>query len=126
MCLTLEICQKCIYYCFRVLLEKEENPERWESEIDVMEDHEKERKAKQIWENDDINVVKYLQGPCKLKDRFSEDLIQKVLGILEVNAFEAKTPDGNSLRCLYPKLAILAHSCVPNTTHNTFPSEGFK
>lgn len=92
----------------------------------MMEDHEKERRESNAWKIDQNNIVNYLRNQCKLKDRFSEELIQNVIGILEVNAFEAKTPDDYSIRCLYPKLAILAHSCTPNTCHNTFPTDGYK
>lgn len=110
----------------RVLFAIEADPERWKNEIEIMEDHKEARQQLETWTNDENNIVKYLHGPCNLKDKFSADLIQKVIGILEVNAFEAKTSDNNSLRCLYPKLAILAHSCTPNTCHNTFPSSEFK
>lgn len=104
----------------------ESNSERWKCEIEIMEDHKEERFNSETWNNDDNNIVKYLHGPCKLSDKFSADLIQQVIGILEVNAFEAKTSNNNSVRCLYPKLAILAHSCTPNTAHSCFPSDSFK
>lgn len=91
-----------------------------------MEYHPKERKGTELWKADEVNVVGYLQGPCKLKDRFSKDLIHQVCGILEVNSFEAKTKKGHKVRCIYPQLASLAHSCVPNTTHIILPSKDFK
>jgi hypothetical protein len=80
----------------RVLLNKEANPERWNDEVSVMEDHENERKGLKHWKVDQINIVGYLLGPCKLKDKMEvdEELIQKAIGILEVNAFEAKTIGG--------------------------------
>lgn len=111
----------------RMILRKETDPDRWNNEVSVMEDHENERKDSPHWKVDQINVVGYLLGPCKLKDKVKvdENLIQKVIGILEVNAFEAKTVDGSFIRCLYPKLAILAHSCKPNTAHSSYPSKDF-
>lgn len=82
-----------------------------------MEDHSEERKASPTYQADDTNIVQYIRGPCKL-DKYPADLIQKVIGILEVNAFEARTISGNPVRCLYPKLAIFAHSCIPNLNHS--------
>lgn len=102
---------------FRVLLAKERNPKRWEEEINLMESHDDIRKQKPIWDFNQHNIVEYLRGPCKL-DRFSEDLIHKVCGILEINAFEARTPSRYSaIRCLFPKLAILSHNCISNIHH---------
>uniref|UniRef100_A0A1B0CV13 Putative histone tail methylase n=1 Tax=Lutzomyia longipalpis TaxID=7200 RepID=A0A1B0CV13_LUTLO len=101
----------------RLLLAKEADPQRWEQEVAHMEYHEEARKQTQTWKVDDTNIVKYLRGPCKLT-RFPEALIQQACGILEVNAFEAHTVSGNPVRCVFPKLAIFAHSCVPNLTHS--------
>lgn len=67
-----------------MLISKENNVQRWENEIIMMEDHENERKKRPTWEIDNINIVGYLRGPCKLSERFSENIIQKVCGILEV------------------------------------------
>lgn len=83
-----------------------------------MEAHNKERKETPTWNFNQINVVEYLRGPCKLGGRFDEDLIHTVCGILEVNAFESRTMKGYPIRCLYPKLAILSHNCVSNITHS--------
>ncbi|XP_050298383.1 SET domain-containing protein SmydA-8-like [Anthonomus grandis grandis] len=100
----------------RVLLEKERNPKRWEEEVAVMESHDSERKTNPIWEFNQQNVVGYIRGPCKLTE-FPEELIHKVCGILEVNAFEARTPSCYTIRCLFPKLAILSHNCISNIHH---------
>ncbi|KAH8374231.1 hypothetical protein KR200_004683 [Drosophila serrata] len=111
----------------RVLLAKEANPARWESEVAPMEHHEEERKQDaDLWHADRVNIAQYLRGPCKLASRFSEELIMQVVGVLEVNAFEARTSRGYPLRCLYPYTGILAHNCVPNTSRSIYPSEGFK
>ncbi|XP_059617485.1 SET domain-containing protein SmydA-8 [Phlebotomus argentipes] len=101
----------------RLLLAKEADPERWEQELSQMEYHEVARRQTPAWKVDQVNIVQYLRGPCKLS-RFPEALIQQVCGILEVNSFEAHTLSGNPVRCIFPKLAIFAHSCVPNLTHS--------
>ncbi|XP_039950193.1 SET domain-containing protein SmydA-8 isoform X1 [Bactrocera neohumeralis] len=111
----------------RVLLVKESDPDRWEREIAPMEYHNEERrKIVDVWNADFVNIAQYLRGPCRLAERFSEDLIMQTVGILEVNAFEARTTLGYALRCLYPITGILAHNCVPNTFRTIHPSEGFK
>ncbi|XP_069699600.1 SET domain-containing protein SmydA-8 [Periplaneta americana] len=101
----------------RLLLAKESNPERWESEVKLMEAHNDDRRDSPIWENNQINVVDYLRKVCKLADRFDEELIHTACGILEVNSFEVRCPNGSAVQGLYPQTAILSHSCVPNTSH---------
>lgn len=91
-----------------------------------MEYHAEIRKDSDVYKADKVNIVGYLHGPCKLKERFSEDLIQQACGILDVNAFEAKTAKGHRVRCLYPNASIFGHSCVPNTTHSVLCSKDFK
>lgn len=61
-----------------------------------MEDHENERRDTPQWNVDNINIAGYLLTHCKLKEKIDvdEDLIQKAIGILEINAFEAKTASG--------------------------------
>lgn len=101
---------------FRVLLAKEKDPKRWEDEVAQMEAHNDIRKQKPIWEFNQHNIAEYLRGPCKLAT-FSEELIHTVCGILEINAFECRTPSGYFIRCLFPKLAVLSHNCVSNIHH---------
>ncbi|XP_045451310.1 SET domain-containing protein SmydA-8 [Melitaea cinxia] len=101
----------------RLLLAKEKDPERWKREVEIMENHTEERRKKPTWDADQNNVVNYLIEHCKLEGRFSKDLVQKVCGILEVNAVEIPSRGGFSVRAVYPRLAIAAHSCVPNIVH---------
>lgn len=54
----------------RLLLAKESNPERWESEVNIMESHNEKRRQTPIWENNQINVVEYLRSACKLAARY--------------------------------------------------------
>lgn len=110
----------------RMLLAKEEHPERWDAEISVMEYHNESRNGSATWQQDQQNVVGYLRFPCGLKDRFSEEVIQQVIGILDVNAFEVRTSKGYSARGLYPKLGVMAHSCVCNVVHSIHPSNDFR
>lgn len=110
----------------RICLEKEANPQRWENEVSEMEYHPEIRKNSEVWNADKVNIVGYLHGPCKLKERFSEDLIQQACGIIEVNSYEAKNKKGHRVRGIYLNASILSHSCAPNTTHSILPSKDFK
>lgn len=110
----------------RICLEKEANPQRWENEVSEMEYHPEIRKNSEVWNADKVNIVGYLHGPCKLKERFSEDLIQQACGIIEVNSYEAKNKKGHRVRGIYLYASILSHSCAPNTTHSILPSKDFK
>lgn len=111
----------------RVIIEKKANPLRWKKEVEPMQHHREERINTPAWNADQQNIVGYLLGPCQLKERdITEEDIQQVIGILEVNTFEARTPKGDAIRCLYTKLAISSHSCTPNTTHAIHPSDKYR
>lgn len=91
-----------------------------------MEHHESARRNSLQWNADENNIVGYLHGPCKLKKRFPVDMIQRICGIIMVNAFEARTKYGHEIRCVFPKTAVMSHSCVPNTCHSILASDGYK
>ncbi|XP_049279270.1 SET domain-containing protein SmydA-8 [Anopheles funestus] len=110
----------------RVLLAKEADEARWMREIEPMEYHDAERRESANWKVDENNIVAFLCGPCKLGKRFSNELVQRAIGLLDVNAFEGRTCNGYSLRGLYPQLAIMAHNCVPNVVHSIHPSDGYR
>lgn len=106
----------------RLLLESERSSERWNKEVKNMEAHNKIRSKREHWKSDHVNVVEYLRKQLKL-DRFSEELIQTVCGILEINTFEIRTLNGYSARALYPVVALMNHSCVSNTCHSISPTD---
>ncbi|KPJ18660.1 Protein msta, isoform A [Papilio machaon] len=101
----------------RLLLAKEKDPERWRQELEMMEVHTESRQQRPTWSMDQVNIVDFLVDHCKLGDRFSKETVQKACGILEVNAVEIPSRGGFSIRAVYPRLAIAAHSCVPNIVH---------
>ncbi|EZA57735.1 SET domain-containing protein SmydA-8 isoform X1 [Ooceraea biroi] len=104
----------------RLLLESEKNVERWDKEVKDMEAHNKIRSQKTQWKSDHVNIVEYLRKRLKL-DRFSEERIQTICGILEINTFEVRTAKGFGARGLYPTVAMMNHSCVSNTSHSISP-----
>ncbi|CAK1587126.1 unnamed protein product [Parnassius mnemosyne] len=107
----------------RLLLAKEKDPVRWQQELDVMEVHSKARQQRNTWRVDQVNIVDFLIDHCKLGGRFSKELVQKACGILEVNAVEIPSRGGFSVRAVYPRLAIAAHSCVPNIVHTILQND---
>ncbi|CAK1555746.1 unnamed protein product [Leptosia nina] len=76
----------------RMLIAKENDPDRWQRELEMMETHTDERKKRQSWEADQNNILNFLLTRCKLGAKFSKDLIEKVCGILAVDIHDG----GNS------------------------------
>ncbi|XP_017465315.1 PREDICTED: protein msta [Rhagoletis zephyria] len=84
-----------------------------------MEAHLEERRNTEIWKDSQKGVVEPIlnAGLTKyLKDGKSIDvtLLQKLLAIVDVNCFEVRAPDEGQLRGIYPRAALLAHSCISN------------
>nr|XP_014102104.1 SET domain-containing protein SmydA-8 [Bactrocera oleae] len=101
-----------------LLREDPENGSYYEQLLQ-MESHLEERRGSEIWQELQKNIVEpVLQaGLTKhLKDGQSVDetLLQTFLGIIDVNCFEIRAPDEGQLRGLYPRTALMAHSCVAN------------
>lgn len=86
-----------------------------------MEPHNELRKKFPVWGINQVNIVDFLLGPCKLNDRCDEELLHTICGIIEINAFEGRSASGYAIRAIYPKLAMMSHNCVSNTTHSIVP-----
>ncbi|XP_053683976.1 SET domain-containing protein SmydA-8-like [Sabethes cyaneus] len=109
----------------RCLLLYRTNPEHYE-EIMRMESHLEERRGTEIWDIHEKYVVKPLLESGAF-DNFeglevTGELIQRICGILDVNTFEIRGNEdspgmimNNLARGLFPKTALMTHSCVPNT-----------
>ncbi|XP_071455230.1 uncharacterized protein [Hetaerina americana] len=106
----------------RLLLAKDKDPARWAEEVEPMEAHLEKRRDTLNWHSDLINVSGFLRKACHLAEKYSDDDILWSCGVLQVNAFEARSGRGGSAQCLYPCLAIFSHCCVPNIAH-TIDSE---
>ncbi|XP_060804870.1 SET domain-containing protein SmydA-8 [Amyelois transitella] len=110
----------------RMLLAKEKDPDRWHRDLEPMETHTEARKEKPAWAADQVNIADFLVDHCKLGSKYDKDLVQRVCGILEVNSVEIPSRGGFSVRAIYPRLAIAAHSCVPNIVHTIFQEDMVK
>lgn len=108
-----------------MLVAKERDPKRWQEEVECLESKNEIRKTKQIWNFNQMNIVDFIRNVCKLDQKYSEDLIHTVCGILEINALEVRASSDYLIRCLYPKLLLIPHNCVTNI-YQTVSSEDFK
>lgn len=106
----------------RILLMRVHRAESYER-ILLMEDHLEERRLNhKLWHHYETNVVQVLKEKCPSAfiEHYSDDDIQRICGILDVNCFEiGQTPV--KARALYPSAFLLAHNCRPNTTHTDHP-----
>ena len=80
-----------------------------------MMDHVDEKRHEPHWRDIEENVVRYLLGRCQLGNRFTQQEVDHVVGVLEVNAFEVTSQDGGRGRGLYPLTALMSHGCLSNT-----------
>lgn len=83
-----------------------------------MESHCTLRKTTADWQADQVNIVNFLRGPCKLAGKYTEEQIHQVCGILAVNSFEARSfvSGVNPVRAIYPQVKrlqnVLTHAFV--------------
>ncbi|XP_066992449.2 SET domain-containing protein SmydA-8 isoform X1 [Anabrus simplex] len=97
----------------RCLLLKTVDPAKWRTLLTMESHNEVRRKIPVIWKTNQLLVVDRIRSDWGM-DHFSEDEIHTICGILEVNAFEIGQ---HGMRSLYPSAFLLAHDCVPNTSH---------
>ncbi|XP_053686070.1 SET domain-containing protein SmydA-8-like [Sabethes cyaneus] len=89
-----------------------------------MEAHLEARRGSEIWNIHEQCVVRPLLESSAFQKHTDLDLtgelIQRICGILDVNAFEIRANVDNQginylARALYPKTALMTHNCVSNT-----------
>lgn len=89
-------------------------------EVLQMEAHLTRRRGTDIWLNYQKQVIQPLQSAGVLLqlrngESIDEELLQRMLGIADINSFEIRAPElGGSMRGLYVKAGLFVHSCVPN------------
>ncbi|EAT38341.1 AAEL009757-PA [Aedes aegypti] len=110
----------------RCLMLYRSNRERYD-EVMTMESRLEERRGTEIWDIHEKFVVKPLMESGIFAEKFeglevTGELIQRICGILDANTFEIRgnvdsreSQMGNLARGLYPKTALMMHSCMPNT-----------
>ncbi|ODM90870.1 Protein msta, isoform A [Orchesella cincta] len=98
----------------RGLLLKLRDPIAW-NKLLHLEAHNDIRRNLPLWRENMINVVVVILHQWKLFEYFTEEEVHTVCGVLEVNSFELG--EKYSFRGIFPMAAMMAHDCVPNTTH---------
>ncbi|XP_052839331.1 LOW QUALITY PROTEIN: SET domain-containing protein SmydA-8 [Drosophila gunungcola] len=87
-------------------------------EMTQMETHLAARKGTDIWKHYQEHAFAPLEASGVLRHlqtEADEDLVQGLLSILDVNAYEIRAPEaGGSMKGLYRRAALFAHSCIPN------------
>jgi len=111
-----------LYECItpvRLLALRDSRVSLWRKLINL-ESHDDRRSKTENAAITQRTVVDIIKKRLKM-DRYDEDLIKKILGIIDTNAFEIRLPD-SSIQGVYSQGAMLEHSCIPNT-HRTFDAD---
>ena len=75
----------------RCLLLRDAAPKKWEL-LNTMEHHLEERqKSSELWNEHQVNIVQFLREWYNLKETFTEETLNRVIGFVEVNSFQIKT-----------------------------------
>ena len=112
-----------MYECItpvRILSLKDKNPSLW-NKIMTLESNSDMREGTEVAAITQQTVVDIIHNRLQLEDEYDTELIDKVLGILDTNAFEIRLPD-SSILGVYQKASLLEHDCIPNT-HRTFDAD---
>jgi hypothetical protein len=73
-------------------------------------DHCDDRPRDSYWDSNQINIVRFLVNHVGLA--FSEEEVNHVIGVLDVNAFEISAVGRG--RGVFPLTALMSHSCISN------------
>jgi len=116
--------QWVMYLRLLILIEKDPVAR---SRIDLMMDHEEDRRVEKAnWDFMQKNVVETIRGRLG-QDQWGEELIQRLAGVVRTNGFQLHAtgvqPGEEPLedhelgisRVLFPTVAFINHSCLPNT-----------
>lgn len=112
-----------LYECItpmRILSLRDKNPSLW-NKIMTLESNCDMREGTEVAAITQRTVVDIIHNRLQLEDEYETEVIEKVLGILDTNAFEIRLPD-SSILGVYQKASLLEHDCVPNT-HRTFDAD---
>jgi hypothetical protein len=97
-----------------------------QSRLDLLMEHRDERQAEEEnWAQSIHQVIQPIRSRLKQQD-WSEDCLQRCIGLIRTNATQAMamciSSDGRSIedkdmatiRVLYPSMSLMSHSCIPN------------
>uniref|UniRef100_A0A6A7FNU5 Protein msta-like n=2 Tax=Hirondellea gigas TaxID=1518452 RepID=A0A6A7FNU5_9CRUS len=112
-----------LYECITVvrLLALRDNDTILWRRLMALESHEERRSRTEAAAITQRTVVDIIMERMQQVDKYDEDLIKKILGIIDTNAYEIRLPD-SSIQGIYSQASMLEHSCIPNT-HRTFDAD---
>ena len=108
-----------------MLIIKLYSPTSW-ARIARLMDHTDDRKKDTTLWSQSLSIVDFIQNELGLHDLFSEDEIQKCIGIVNVNGIQSKIVlskqgdeehgifEAGYFRCIYPTMALFSNSCECN------------
>ena len=97
----------------RLLWLRQEQPDRYAIIERMMSHTEESHSTKELtMKMYKENVVDFLREKCKLADRYTEEDIFHILGVLDVNSVKVS---GNKGHGLYALTSLLSHSCISNS-----------
>lgn len=111
-----------LYECvtpLRLLALRDDQVSIWRR-LMTLESHDERRSRTENAAITQHTVVDIITHRLKV-EKYDEDTIKKVLGIIDTNAFEIRLPD-SSIQGVFSQGAMLEHSCIPNT-HRTFDAD---
>lgn len=119
---TGQICYE--YSCIsvlRMLSLRDSDPDSW-ARVQLLMDHDEERKKEvDYWQMFQTNVVDYIRIKGGLADKYSQEEINRCIGILRTNAFMSQQPHmlaaGTDGKAIYPTFSFLSHSCKANARY---------
>lgn len=112
------------YQCLtvlRCLLLKEHDPIKWEK-LKKLESHCDDRRGSLQWRSDREGVAKFIPRFFKCPDKWTEDEILKIAGIIQINGHEVPLTEPPHVT-IYDLSSLIEHSCAPNLT-KSFTSKG--
>ncbi|XP_034941953.1 SET domain-containing protein SmydA-8-like [Chelonus insularis] len=98
----------------RMILLKKRYPSRWEA-LSSLESHEDKRGPGTETYEETQDIIQQLQ-PILEAFSMSPDVLNKICGLIDVNALETNPPEGSA--AIYQNACLLEHSCLANTRHN--------
>lgn len=105
----------------RCLLLSHQSPEKY-NKLLKLESHCDERRGTLQWQNDSNNIAKFILRFFNCSNRWTEDIIMKMNGIVQINGHEVPLTEPPHV-AIYDNASLLEHSCAPNLT-KSFTNSG--
>ena len=108
----------------RLLWNRDNRPDQWER-LQYLMDHDEERREEvEYWRMFQRNVVQFIRKGLGLQI-YSEEEINRAIGILRTNAFQIEHPylqyQGTSGKAVYPTFSFMSHNCYNNGRYIVHP-----